>query len=98
MFFRSMRCWVFGVVVAGGLLGSKSAWADSLEEIKAMMQQMKSDYEARIQELEAKIEQLGSQQQATQGKVSEIENKQTQQVADIEKKLDDSMLNVEYVG
>ncbi len=43
--------------------------AETVEDIKAMMEQMKADYDARVKELEAKIESLSVQQQKDSAKI-----------------------------
>lgn len=72
--------------------------AQTIEEIKVMMEQMKSDYEARIKDLEAKIDNLSTQQQKTSVKVEAITTRQDEQVAKIEEKIEARDIDVEYVG
>ena len=77
---------------------AKSAQAETIEDIKTMMQQMKTDYETRIKELETKIEALSAQQQKDGAKLEAISSKHDEQVAQIEQKIEEKALNVEYVG
>ena len=57
-----------GVLLAGAIFCGP-IYAETLEEIKAMMQQMKEEYEARISELEAKIGTLNTEQKNAAAKI-----------------------------
>ncbi|MFA5059679.1 MAG: porin [Candidatus Omnitrophota bacterium] len=72
--------------------------AETIEDIKVMMDQMKTDYETRIKELEGKVEALGVQQKKDSAKISEVATKHEEQVAQIEQKIENTALDVEYVG
>lgn len=74
----------FFVLCIGMSVMPQPAGAESLENIKAMMQQMKADYEEKIKVLEAKINEIG--------------NKQQEQAARINEKIGKEMLDVDYVG
>ncbi len=63
---------------------TRPAGAETLDDIKTMMQQMKADYEARITALEAKIDAMSVNHDA--------------QVAKIEETIESKTLDVEYVG
>lgn len=71
------------------------ASADEVAELKEMIQQLRSDYETRIDMLEKKIDRLTSDQQKT---TAQLEQKIDMQVASVQKNVDDKMLNVDYVG
>ncbi len=78
-----MRRKIVGFMAGLTLVWTQPVWADSIEEIKAMMQEMKADYETRIKELEGKVDALSA--------------KQSEQVAQLEK-IEEKSLDVEYVG
>jgi len=59
-------------------------FADEVQELKAMVQELKNDYESRIKTLEAKIERL--------------EASQDQKVAELREEIKEGTLNVDYVG
>ena len=86
-----------GVLLAGAIFCGP-IYAETLEEIKAMMQQMKEEYEARISELEAKIGTLNTEQKNAAAKIDEIDARQAEQIAKVGEKVDEKALDVEYVG
>ncbi|MEW6009299.1 MAG: porin [Candidatus Omnitrophota bacterium] len=63
---------------------STLAWADNLDDLKKQIQELKTDYESKIEKLQAQIETLSKHQE--------------EKVSQIEEKLDKKILNVEYVG
>lgn len=77
---------------------STPAKAETIEDIKVMMEAMKRDYETRIEGLEAKIEALGARQQQDSAKLEEVTIKHEEQAAVIEQKIETKSLDVEYVG
>ncbi len=79
-------------------LFSLPAQAETLEELKSMMQQMKTEYEGRINTLEKKIDALETQQKKDSVRVEQLNNQQSEKVAAIESKIEEKSLNVEYVG
>ncbi|MDZ4242672.1 MAG: porin [Candidatus Omnitrophota bacterium] len=79
------------------VLWPRPARAENLDEIKVMMQQMKADYEARIKELETKIENLNAQQQEDSARIEAITTRQEDQVAAAGEP-EKQGLDVEYVG
>ncbi|MCR4337612.1 MAG: OprO/OprP family phosphate-selective porin [Candidatus Omnitrophica bacterium] len=88
---------VFGIFFLTIFL-SLPAKAETIEDIKAMMGEMKADYEIRIKGLEAKIEALNSKQQEDSAKIEGIAIKHEEKVANIEQKIEAKALDVEYVG
>lgn len=60
------------LVAASVLLISSGASASEMDELKVMLMDMKQDYETKISALEAKIEQLESNQQMTTAKVEQV--------------------------
>lgn len=60
------------------------ALADELQELKDRMEELKTDYESRIQKLQIQVD--------------EISKKQDEKTALIEEKLDNRLLSLEYVG
>lgn len=74
------------------MLGIRPAGADEVSELKEMVQQLKNDYESKIQSLEAKIEQLGASQE------QKVIDKVTQFREEIKKEIKEETLQVEYVG
>ena len=91
------RNWFLGVCFLTVFL-VQPAQAETIEDIKTMMEEMKADYETRIKELERKIEDLGTQQQEDSVKIEAITNKHQEQVAQLEEKMEDKQSNFEYVG
>lgn len=80
-----MKKVISGVMVMMMLFSSTlPAWADDVAELKAMVQQMKSDYESKISQLESKIKQL--------------ESSQTKEMAQIKKEVTKNKMDIEYVG
>ena len=74
------------------MLAIGPAGADEISELKAMVQQLKSDYESRIQGLEAKIQQLEA------GQEQKVTDKVTQLREEIKQEIKDETLQVDYVG
>lgn len=77
---------------------SLPAKAETIEEIKVMMEEMKKEYEARIKGLETKIEALSSQQQEDGARIKEITANHDEQLAAIKEEVQTKNVNVEYVG
>ena len=78
-------CMVF--MLAVGPVG-----ADEVSELKAMVQQLKNDYESRIQGLETKIQQLEA------GQDQKVADKVTQLREEIKQEIKDETLHADYVG
>src|SRR3990167_1985850 len=96
-----MRKWFWVVVYVPVFLVAVAAgpvWADPLEEVKQMMQEMKEEYEARIKELEAKVESLSAKQDSADAKIEEMGTKQEAQLAKVDEKLEEKLVNFDYVG
>jgi len=74
------------------MLSIGPAGADEISELKAMVQQLKSDYESRIQGLEVKIQQLEAVQE------QKVVDKVTQLREEIKQEIKDETLQVDYVG
>ncbi|OGX19931.1 MAG: hypothetical protein A2Y04_04105 [Omnitrophica WOR_2 bacterium GWC2_45_7] len=71
---------------------SLPVYADSIEELKTMILQLKDDYESKIQALQAKVDQLEANQELkVSDKVDEIRDQ-------IKEEVKAETLNVEYVG
>ncbi|OGX26283.1 MAG: hypothetical protein A2787_10035 [Omnitrophica WOR_2 bacterium RIFCSPHIGHO2_01_FULL_48_9] len=77
---------------------SLPAGAETIEDIKATMEEMKRDYETRIKGLEERIETLSGQQQENSAKIEDIATQHEAQAAAMEQKIDAKTLDVEYVG
>ncbi len=77
---------------------SRPVGAETVEDLKVMMQQMKADYEARTKELEAKIEALNTRQEEDSARIEAVTTRHQEQVAKMEQKIEEKALNVEYVG
>lgn len=88
---------LFGICVLT-VFASLPVRAETIEDIKTAMEEMKREYEARIKGLEAKIETISTQQQEDSAKIEEITIKHDKQVSSIEQKIEAKTLNVEYVG
>ncbi|MCB9772230.1 MAG: hypothetical protein H6754_06730 [Candidatus Omnitrophica bacterium] len=71
--------------------------AQTIDEVKEMMRQMKSTYDASIKELELKIEDLSNQQKEESAKVQAISVSQERQVAQLEQQSQQGV-GVDYVG
>ncbi|HEO64059.1 MAG TPA: hypothetical protein ENN78_02180, partial [Candidatus Omnitrophica bacterium] len=65
-------------------LGNIAEAADEIDGLKKEIQRIREDYESKIQRLQAQIDELG--------------RKQEERTAQIEEKIDERMLDVEYVG
>src|SRR3989338_2890130 len=63
---------------------SPLAQAEEIEELKEELQELKNDYELKMQQLQEQIDSLA--------------NKQKEESAKIEEKIDKKLLDVEYVG
>ena len=73
-------------------LGIRPSGADEVFELKVMVQQLRSDYESKIQSLEAKIGQLeASQEQRVTDKVTQLRE-------EIKQEIKDETLQVDYIG
>ena len=83
---KSTKLWLTAIIML--LFAAQPAFADEVAELKAMVQELKSDYESKIQTLETRINQL--------------ENSQDQKVAqlreEIKGEIKEGMLSVGYVG
>lgn len=85
---------VFMVIISIILLGSQISpvYADELSDLKALVGQMKSEYEAKIRDLETKIEKIeSSQNDAAANRVSEIR-------AILDEETKKETFQMEYVG
>lgn len=71
--------------------------AQTIDEVKEMMRQMKSTYDASIKELELKIEDLSNQQKKESAKVEAISISHEQQVAQLAQQSQQGV-EVDYVG
>ncbi|MDP2933194.1 MAG: porin, partial [bacterium] len=60
------------------------AFADDMGDLKKQIQELRNDYEGKIQKLQAQVDALSS--------------KQEEKIAKIEEEIEKKMLNVEYVG
>src|SRR3989338_8345239 len=67
-----------------GLSWTEIAFADDNESLKREIQELKADYESRIQKLESRIDALAK--------------KQEEKTSQIEEKIDKKLIDVEYVG
>lgn len=73
-------------------LGIRPACADEVAELKAMVQQLRNDYESKIQSLEAKIGQLeANQAQKVSDQVARFRE-------EIKQEIKEETLQVDYVG
>ena len=67
-------------------LGIRPSGADEVFELKVMVQQLRSDYESKIQSLEAKIGQLeASQEQRVTDQVTQLREEIKKEIKDEEK-------------
>ena len=98
MFLRLSILWGLIIIFIFSQITISPVWAETIEDIKQIMADMKADYEAKIKELESKIEKLSAEQQAANSKIEELGTKQDEKIAMVEEKVDKSLLNVEYVG
>lgn len=86
----SMKIKILRVILAmamlffNGIAWTGTVFADDVEDLKRQIQELRADYEEKIQRLQTQIDTLGK--------------KQEEKVAKIEEKIDKKLIDVEYVG
>lgn len=93
-----IRVSLFLAVFISTVFLSMPAGAETLEEIKTAMEEMKKDYEARMKVLEEKVEALSAEQKDDSARIEEIKIEQDLRAAGTEPRLESRTLDVEYVG
>lgn len=74
------------------MLSMPVVWADDVAELKIMVEQLRNDYEAKIQSLENKIAQMEKNQ------TIQVEQKVAQLTEQIKKDIKEDEFSVDYVG
>lgn len=83
---------IITAVLMISMQGIRPAGADEVSELKTMVQQLRNDYESKIQALESKIEQLEI------GQEQKVSDQMTQLREELKKEIKEESLQVEYVG
>ena len=72
------------MLIINGIIVSGLAFADDIGDLRKQIQEIKEDYEAKIEQLQSQVNALSKSQE--------------EKVAQIQKKVEDRLITTEYVG